>query len=428
MAKSIGLHKHNAMPTKQTKGEALERNYVFWALYVTDKMISTNLGISCCLPSFDCDVELPSNDPSSLFLKQLIARIELACIQEDTYQSLYSSQAYRRNRGEREAEINRLDSELALWTCKNKKLCTNWVVSATAQTDNPRQPCWNGSVEVHPNVALNYFFHGTKALVHRAGTSASSHQQSRSLARSCLQIFASLSSSPSASSAVITRTQILRNNHPLLPFFVLFANVIQDPGSSDAEQDLHLMLLVTDVLQHVEAAAVDRAYVPQFLLVASSCCEAAGALIRRCDRRPPSNDMLSSPPDSGYGAVTTGSGIIHAPSSTPTNEVMNGTDSSNHIWPLHSPGRSWPATASGTSTCMSPNLSDQEVALSSFEAPQNWTPWRNNEFLSQGFGYSPGEGSTSGGPGGHQQSMDEYGRPVFGGKNFKSRNDYIVAE
>lgn len=427
MAKSIGLHKHNAMPTKQTKGEALERNYVFWALYVTDKMISTNLGISCCLPSFDCDVELPSNDPSNQFLKQLTARIELACIQEDTYHSLYSSQAYRRNRGEREAEINRLDSELALWTCKNKKLCINWVASATAQTGNSRQPCWNGSVEVHPNVALTYFFHGTKALVHRAGISASSHQQSRSLARSCLQIFASLSSSHSTSSAAITRTQILRNNHPLLPFFMLFANVIQDPGSSDAEQDLHLMLLVTDVLQHVEAAAVDRAFVPQFLLVASSCCEAAGALIRRCNRRPPSNDMLSSP-DSGYGAITTGSGIIHAPSSTPTNGIMNGTDSSNHIWPLHSPERAWPATASGTSTCMSPNLSDQEVALSSFEAPQNWAPWRNNEFLSQGFGYSQGEGSTGGGQGGHQQSMDEYGRPVFGSKNFKSRSDFIVAE
>lgn len=428
VAKSIGLHKQNAMPTKQTKGEALERNYVFWALYVTDKMISTNLGISCCLPSFDCDVELPSNDPSNQFLKQLIARIELACIQEDTYQSLYSSQACRRNRGEREAEIQRLDSELALWTCKNKKLCTNWVASATAQTDNSRQPCWNGSVEVHPNVALNYLFHGTKALVHRAGTSASSHQQTRSIARSCLQIFASLSSSPSASSAVMTRTQILRSNHPLLPFFVLFANVIQDPGSADAEQDLHLMLLVTDVLQHVEAAAVDRAYVPQFLLVASSCCEAAGALIRRCDRRPPSNGMLSSPPDSGYGAATTGSGIIHAPSSTPTNGAMNGTDSSNHIWPLHSPGRSWPATASGTSTCMSPNLSDQEVTLSSYEAPHNWAPWRNNGFLSQGLGYSHGGGSSGGGQGGHEQSIDEYGRPVFGSKNFKSRNDYVMAE
>ena len=283
-------------------------------------------------------------------------------------------------------------------------------------------------MEVHPNVALNYFFHGTKALVHRAGTSASSHQQSRSLARSCLQIFASLSSSPSASSAVITRTQILRNYHPLVAFRVLFAYVIQDRGSSDAEQDLHLMLLVTDVLQHVEAAAVDRAYVPQFLLVASSCCEAAGALIRRCDRRPHSNDILSSPPDSGYGTVTTGSGIIHAPSSTPTNGVMNGTDSSNHIWPLHSPGRSWPATASGTSTCMSPNLSDQEVALSSFEAPQIWAPWRNNEFLTQGFGYSHGEGSTGRGQAGHQQSTDEYGRAVFGNKNLKSRNDYIVAE
>lgn len=428
VAKSIGLHKQNAMPTKQTKGEALERNYVFWALYVTDKMISTNLGISCCLPSFDCDVELPSNDPSNQFLKQLIARIELACIQEDTYQSLYSSQACRRNRGEREAEVQRLDSELALWTCKNKKLCTNWVASTTAQTDNSRQPCWNGSVEVHPNVALNYFFHGTKALVHRAGTSASSHHQSRSLARSCLQIFASLSSSPSASSAVITRTQILRNNHPLLPFFVLFANVIQDPGSADAEQDLHLMLLVTDVLQHVEAAAVDRAYVPQFLLVASSCCEAAGALVRRCDRRPRSSGMLSSPPDSGYGAATTGSGIIHAPSSTPTNGAMNGTDTSNHIWPLHSPGRSWPTTASGTSTCMSPNLSDQEVALSSYEAPQNWAPWRNNEILSQGFGYPHGSGNSGGGQGGHEQCMDEYGRPVFGSKSFKLRNDYVMAE
>ncbi len=349
-------------------------------------MISTNLGISCCLPSFDCDVQLPKNDDSNPFPKHLIARIELACIQEDTYQSLYSSQASRKNQAEREAEITRLDRELALWMSNNKKLCNNWIES----TDGPT---WNS---FHPNIALSYFFYSSQILVHRAGNEDSDQHQCRRIARACLQIFASLDrESTSIESAVVSR-HILRD-HPLFPFFVLFANVIQDPASEDSAQDLHLMLLVTDVLQHIEQSAEDRSYIPQFLLVASSCCEAAGALIRK-----PS--MLSSPNSShSYG--------ISGAMPTSTYAAMNGN---GDPWSLNSSGQSTNITT-GSPTCVVSGSPDVDEEGDPFEVRENWA----SEFFSNFYGNSGGTIRTTG-PG-HVNAYGVHGstsnQAIFGNKD-----------
>lgn len=336
MAKSIGLHQQDAVPTKQSKGEALERNYVFWALYVIDKMISTNLGIPCCLPSFDCNVELPKNDPTNPSLKHLVARIELACIQEDTYRSLYSSQAYRRGHVDRKGQIVRLDRELALWMSNNKKLC---ISGATRSNGSP-------SNESHANTALSYFYHSTRILVHRAGNESSDQHQCRENARACLQIFARLNRElVSIESAIVSR-QIIRD-HPLVPFFVLFANVIHDSPSEDSAQDLHLMLLATDVLQHLEHFVEDRSYIPQLLLVASSCCEAAGAIIRK-------SSILSSPHSTQSFSVNG-----TAPSSANNGGINGGIDP----WAVDS--RLWTSIVPG-----SPSLT---AMVDPSEVPDNWS-------------------------------------------------------
>lgn len=298
-------------------------------------MISTNLGVPCCLPSFDCNVDLPESDPTNPFLKHLVARIELAGIQEDIYRSLYSSQACRRGHLERGGQIARLDRELALWTSNNKKLCTTTI----AGTNTPPS---NDSLA---STALNYFYYSTRVLVHRAGKESSDQQQCRENARACLQIFARLNSERASIDSAIVSRQIIRDN-PLVPFFVLFANVIQDSPSEESAQDLHLMLLATDVLQQIEYSAEHRSYIPQFLLVASSCCEAASAILRK-------SSVLSSPHSSE------GFGMGGAVPSTNGTGVMSG-----NMDPWAVDNRMWTSMVPG-----SPNLT---AMVDRSEIPENW--------------------------------------------------------
>ena len=298
-------------------------------------MINTNLGVPCCLPRFDCNVDLPENDPANPFLKHLVARIELAVIQENTYRWLYSSEACKKGHVERGDQIDRLDRELRGWTSTNKKLCT----VTNAGTNNPT------SSDFFASIALNYFYHSTRLLVHRAGKKFSDQQQCRENARACLQIFARLNRECASIETAIVSRQIIRD-HPLVPFFVLFANVIQDSPSEESAQDLHLMLLATEVLQHIEYSAEYRSYIPQFLLVASSCCEAAGAILRK-------SSVLSSPQSSE------GFGIGNAVHSSNGNGVING---SMDPWAVGN--RMWTSIVP-----QSPNLT---AMVDTTEIPENW--------------------------------------------------------
>ncbi len=70
-------------------------------------------------------------------------------------------------------------------------------------------------------------------------------------------------------------------DQPLVPFFVLFADVIQDPQSEESAHDLRLMFLATDVLRHIQRSDWPHSYTAQLLLVTSSCCQAATTIIRK---------------------------------------------------------------------------------------------------------------------------------------------------
>ena len=91
----MGLHQQNSISLGQTIEEAVEYNHTFWVLYIMDKAISLTMGQSRCLPMYDCDVGSLNHDPSSPFCEYFIARVERAAMQEDVYQTLYSSQARR---------------------------------------------------------------------------------------------------------------------------------------------------------------------------------------------------------------------------------------------------------------------------------------------------------------------------------------------
>ncbi|MCJ1377769.1 hypothetical protein MMC17_000865 [Xylographa soralifera] len=276
VAKSMGLHQQGTASGDQSSEEALERNCVFWALYVMDKTISTSLGIPCCLPSFDCDVSLPENDPTNPYLKHWIARIEVATIQEDTYQSLYSTQACRRGESERKTQIARLDRKLALWSDKNNHLC---------ETDTTEENNMSQKSLCPANVALSYFYHSTRILIHRAGKELTNKQRCRDATRVCVHLFVLLGHGSLSVDAKIWLRQIAQN-YLLVPFCLLFVNIIEDPRSGAAAEDLQLMLLANETLQQNQRSESSWSQIPQRSILASSCCQAANMIMLRFNAPP----------------------------------------------------------------------------------------------------------------------------------------------
>jgi len=205
VAKSIGLHQQNALLTDQTPEEALECKYVFWALYLIDKTIALTMGHSCYLPIFDCDVSVPENDPANPFLKHFVARIELAIIQEDSYQSLYSSQACRRGHSERSSSISRLDRKLALWARKHQALCEEGHEAHNGSSSNSS----------HVNTALSYYFYSTRILVDRPCRDPAHKKQCREDARNCVQLLQRLSGESGLIAGAVMLRQYVRSSLPL---------------------------------------------------------------------------------------------------------------------------------------------------------------------------------------------------------------------
>lgn len=280
VAKSIGIHQQNALSADGHLEDDSERNLVFWALFVVDKQVSITVGASCCLPSFDCDVSLPKSEPTNLLLRYWVARIKLAQVQEDIYQNLYSSQACRRRYSETRSQLARLERKLAWWTSNNKELCTN-----EAQTEGDTLG------DSSARTALSYFYHSTRFLLHRLSKEKNDKQQCRDNARSCTQIFARLNPAPTSIESAIMIRQITRDQF-FVPFFVLFAELIQDPSSDQSAKDLRLMLRASDILRQVQRSE-SRSYIPQLLTVAS-CCQAASAIAQKASlRRRPSSSTNS---------------------------------------------------------------------------------------------------------------------------------------
>ena len=122
VAKSMGLHQPNTIPLDHPSEKEFEYSDTFWVLYIIDKANSLTMGQSCCLPIYDCDVSSPYHDLSSPFYDHFKARVELAAIQEDSYQMLYSSQARRQGELSKSSSISKIDQQLALGASKHGDL------------------------------------------------------------------------------------------------------------------------------------------------------------------------------------------------------------------------------------------------------------------------------------------------------------------
>ena len=79
-----------------------------------------------------------------------------------------------------------------------------------------------------------------------------------------------------------TKKRISRiiQDRPLAAFFALFASVIQDPSSEDSAKDTQLMHLALENLETFHHSNKMHDYTQKLLLVVSSCCQVATAIIR----------------------------------------------------------------------------------------------------------------------------------------------------
>ncbi|KAL6721618.1 hypothetical protein ACLMJK_000722 [Lecanora helva] len=113
LARILGLHQQRLGTPGLDLVQQEERRNVFWSLYILDTTTSFTREKPKYLPLVDCDVDLPpsstsTNSSGTIF----VAKVRLAQVQENTYQSLYSAEAARWSSSKRQKRCEKLSREL----------------------------------------------------------------------------------------------------------------------------------------------------------------------------------------------------------------------------------------------------------------------------------------------------------------------------
>lgn len=128
LARTMGLHQTHITPEGISAEEGEERLKVFISLYLQDKRFSISRGSLCWLPSFDCS--LPSK-PSQLAFADpnCFARIQLARLQEDIYQSFYSAESHTQFSTKNKSALSRIERRLKHWVHTNGVFSSSFATS-----------------------------------------------------------------------------------------------------------------------------------------------------------------------------------------------------------------------------------------------------------------------------------------------------------
>ena len=109
----MGLHQQRLGTPGLDFSQQEERRSIFWSLYILDTTTSFTREKPKYLPLADCDVDLPpSGHPTDSSGATFIAKIRLAQVQENIYQSLYSAEAARWSSSKRCKQIAKLSGDL----------------------------------------------------------------------------------------------------------------------------------------------------------------------------------------------------------------------------------------------------------------------------------------------------------------------------
>jgi hypothetical protein len=116
IAKQMGLHREQYPGEGEPIEFFEERQLVFWVLYTLDKSLSLTLGRHCALPTCECSTPLPNavgvGDGAT---QTALARIQLACNQEQIFIKLFSAAAMHHDASERQDCTQYLLEQMAAW-------------------------------------------------------------------------------------------------------------------------------------------------------------------------------------------------------------------------------------------------------------------------------------------------------------------------
>lgn len=267
-AQTLGLHRDiraigpNAMSQDPMAPAQIEdRRRTFWLLYIMDNNLTIGTGKPAALQDFDCDQALPisCNDSlqESLGLKlangtafsHLHAQIQLARISHQIQQRLFSVHAFTRTREEVSTIIIDLDQQLCdFWQ--------NLPEEFRSRPDN--RVAYLPSIYItHLIPLLQLHYHNLMITIHRRKLQAwsvidsgpsvsqevsdirirvsSSHAIAVQAARASLHVIAS--SPPQLGDACIQ----LKYQYPTMAAFVIFDNLVHNPGSPSAYEDLEML-------------------------------------------------------------------------------------------------------------------------------------------------------------------------------------------
>jgi hypothetical protein len=252
-AQALGLHRRGKPQPGTSRRQVEERKNLFWCIYVLDKQMSLLFGRSACLPDYDCDVELPTDDGSNVFYKNTIAEIAMARIQSAIYVRLYSAQAAAQSQHDLEIAILELDREVDAWWEEHGEI-----------TDYERKGSPFRAIDYYEHVHLKFTYYTGVTLINRMarpGMSiyASSEQKALDSARAAIK----LTMQAVANSPDLGNTGLLLwlfNCNPFTSFFLLFSNVIRNPSApSSTDTDLRLMQQLVDYFGHMQERSYESA-------------------------------------------------------------------------------------------------------------------------------------------------------------------------
>jgi hypothetical protein len=118
LAKTMGLYQTHAASGGVCQEEARERLKVFGSLYLRDKSLSISRGSICWIPSFDCSLSVGFAKRGSASSNN-VARVQLARLQEEVYQSLHSEEPHGLSPAKGKKSLSHIRRSLERWANDN---------------------------------------------------------------------------------------------------------------------------------------------------------------------------------------------------------------------------------------------------------------------------------------------------------------------
>ncbi|EWY96661.1 hypothetical protein FOYG_05287 [Fusarium oxysporum NRRL 32931] len=115
LARTMGLHQINASSNDLPPEDILERHKVFRSLYIRDKNIAIFRGSTAWLPGYDFGIP-PSFDEAETGTPDLLARLELAKLQDEVYQAFHAAGAPNLHPSRHYQVLAQLQQRLEQWS------------------------------------------------------------------------------------------------------------------------------------------------------------------------------------------------------------------------------------------------------------------------------------------------------------------------